>query len=485
MSDDGGKTKAQLLNEVRELKKRVDQLERMDSEHERSKAQLWESERKSRAWLEYSPVCTKIVDLDFNLQYMSSAGIQELRIDDITAFYGKPYPFDFYPKSFRDEMTSNLERVKETGEITTQEAFVLDVEGREVWFHSTLVPVNDDHGQIDYIIVVSLDITERKRAENEHLDSERHARAKKRESLAILSGGIAHDFNNILMSILGNADLALDELSHHAPARENIKAIAQASSRAADLAKQMLAYSGKGRFVIEQINLDNFVEEMSHLLEVSLSKKTVLKYNFADKLPSFDGDPTQIREIVMNLVTNASEAIGDKTGIITASTGALECDRTYLDEADEVVHIGVNDPLPEGVYTFLEVADTGCGMDAETIEKIFDPFFTTKFTGRGLGMSAVLGIIRGHNGAMNIHSELNEGTTIRVLFPANEVTANVRSHRENEAVMENWRGNGVALIADDEEAFQKFVVGEVDYLLAAFSQEPLYLIAAVCEGGGL
>ena len=423
------------------------------TERKQVENQLWESERRSRAWLEHSPVYTKMVDLDFDLQYMSSAGVKGLRIDDISSYYGRPYPFDFYPKPFRDEMTGNLERVKETGEIATQEAAAVDVDGNEVWFHSTLVPVNDDDGQIDYIIVVSIDITERKRGEEQRLSLERQVQhAQKLESLGVLSGGIAHDFNNILMSILGNTDLALDALSPHSPARANLREIEKASRHAAGLAKEMLAYSGKGRFVIEQINLDEFVHEMAHLLEVSISKKAVLKFNFAKNLPTFDGDATQIRQIIMNLITNASEAIGDKSGVIALSTGAMECDRAYLEEADEVLRAGLDEPVSGGAFIYLEVADTGCGMDAETTEKIFDPFFTTKFTGRGLGMSAVQGIVHGHGGAIKIYSELGRGTTFKVLFPANELSDNGAATPEKiDAKAGDWRGSGTVLIADDEE----------------------------------
>jgi CheY-like chemotaxis protein len=257
------------------------------------------------------------------------------------------------------------------------------------------------------------------------------------------------------MVILGNADLALEELSPHAPARESIREIEKASKRAAELAKQMLAYSGKGRFVIEPIHLNEFVEEMSHLFEVSISKKAVLKFNFADSLPSFDGDATQIRQIIMNLLTNASEAIGDENGVIALSTGAMDCDRAYLDGVNETLRAGLDDPLPEGLYTYVEVADTGCGMDKETIEKIFDPFFTTKFTGRGLGMAAVLGIVRGHKGAIKIYSEVGKGTTFKVLFPADVAP------EEDQGLPQTQRGanedapvprlSGTVLIADDEE----------------------------------
>jgi len=296
-------------------------------------------------------------------------------------------------------------------------------------------------------------IAESKQAEEEKLALERQVRhAQKLESLGVLAGGIAHDFNNILMAILGNADLALDELSPMSPARGSIREIEKAAKRAAELVKQMLAYSGKGRFVVEPIDVGGLIEEISHLLEVSISKKSVLKHNLAENLPTFDGDVTQIRQVIMNLITNASEAIGDKSGVIALSTGAMDCDRAYLDDINEVVRASLDEPLPEGVYTYIEVADTGCGMDAQTIEKVFDPFFTTKFTGRGLGMSAVLGIVRGHRGALKIYSEVGKGTTFKILFPANELPDNgFAVGRKDQAEGKDWRGSGIVLIADDEE----------------------------------
>ena len=173
MLDSSTKSKTQLLDEVRKLQERVEELERTASEGQHAQTLLKESERRSRTWLEHSPVCTKILDLDFNLQYMSSAGAVSLRIDDVTSYYGKPFPFDFYPESFRERMTKILERARETGEISSHEDAVVDVEGNEVWFHSTLVPVRDDKGHVDYIIVVSSDITERKRAEEQRVVLER------------------------------------------------------------------------------------------------------------------------------------------------------------------------------------------------------------------------------------------------------------------------------------------------------------------------
>ena len=297
------------------------------------------------------------------------------------------------------------------------------------------------------------DITARKRAEEEKQALERQMQhAQKLESLGVLAGGIAHDFNNLLMAILGNADLALDELPSTSPVRSNIQEIERASKRAADLAKQMLAYSGKGRFVVEPIDAGQLMEEMAHLLAVSISKKTVLEFNFAENLPTFDGDMTQIRQVIMNLITNASEAMGNESGTIVLTTGAMECDRACLNEINEVLGAGLEKPLSEGVYVYFEVSDTGCGADAETVEKIFDPFFTTKFTGRGLGMSAVLGIVRGHRGGIKISSEVGWGTTFQVLFPANDQTAHsVAKRRAIGAEGEDWRGSGTVLVVDDEE----------------------------------
>ncbi|MBI5832757.1 MAG: PAS domain S-box protein [Armatimonadetes bacterium] len=362
-----------------------------------------------------------------------------------------------------------------------------------VWRHvkrdGTLIDVDIVRHAIDYdgrpaVLVLATDVTERLRAEEERRALERQLQhSQKLESLGVLAGGIAHDFNNLLMAILGNADLALDELSPMSPARDNIMEIERASRRAADLAKQMLAYSGKGRFVVEPIRLGELVEEMAHLLEVSISKKAVLKFNFAANVPTFDGDATQVRQIIMNLITNASEAIGDASGVIALSTGAMECDRAYLDAVNDTVLASLTDPLPEGIYAYVEVADTGCGMAPDVVERIFDPFFTTKFTGRGLGMSAVLGIVRGHKGAIKVYSEPGRGTTFKVLFPANELPEGAVGLRRGAAGEGRaWRGSGTVLIVDDEEtvrAVGRRMLERMGFavLTAAHGREALELFA--------
>ncbi len=306
--------------------------------------------------------------------------------------------------------------------------------------HFDIVAYSPGPGQF---AVIATDISERVRSlEDKRKLEEQMFHAQKLESLGVLAGGIAHDFNNILMAIIGNADLALMRLPAEAPAVHNLRQIEQAAGKAADLARQMLAYSGRGRFVIEPLNLNRLVEEMLHMLQVSISKQAVLRVNYNQHLPMIEADATQLRQIVMNLVINASEAIGEKSGVIAISTGAMDCDRSYLQST------ALDEQLSEGLYVFIEVADTGCGMDQHTLSHLFDPFFSTKFTGRGLGMAAVLGIVRGHRGAIKVYSEPEKGTTFKVLLPA---TTRPETLYDTKAAATDWRGSGTVLLVDDEE----------------------------------
>ena len=355
---------------------------------------------------------------------------------------------DFYPAELADKYVADDVRIMAGGQ--TMELEEQNVaHGQTYTVHVVKTPVKDRDGKVVGILGIFWDITDRKRAEEERKAFEAQVQhAQKLESLGVLAGGIAHDFNNLLLAILGNADLALMDMAPEAPARQNVDEIKRASQRAAELSRQMLAYSGKGRFVVKALDLSAMVEEMAHMLKVSISKKAILKYNFNKNLPPIEADATQIRQVIMNLITNASEAIGDRSGVISISTGAMETDRAYLQETY------LDEGLPEGLYVTLEVADTGCGMSESIQARLFDPFFTTKFTGRGLGMAAVLGIIRGHRGAIRIRSEFGEGTTITVLFPA------IRSEESDPAdegqddkrrIEEAWKCSETVLLVDDEE----------------------------------
>ncbi len=288
---------------------------------------------------------------------------------------------------------------------------------------------------------------ERSQADAERINFERKLlETQKLESLGVLAGGIAHDFNNLLTGILGNASLASLELPDGSPIQDYLGQINQASLRAADLCKQMLAYSGRGRFVVQKLDINHLVEETTHLLQISISKQAVLRFNLGKGLPTIEADATQVRQVVMNLVINASEAIGEKSGVISLSTGLTRIDHAYLGGTIAAPEI------PEGEYVSLEISDNGTGMSPETQAKIFDPFFSTKFTGRGLGLAAVLGIMRGHKGALKVYSELGRGTTFKLLFPC--ATGPAETPATAAPARPLWRGRGVVLIADDEETIR-------------------------------
>ncbi|MFN7996080.1 MAG: PAS domain S-box protein [Bryobacteraceae bacterium] len=291
------------------------------------------------------------------------------------------------------------------------------------------------------IVVNYRDVTERKRLE------EQLRQAQKLESIGVLAGGVAHDFNNLLTGVLGNASLALDTLGADHPARQYIEDVRQATESAAHLTRQLLAYSGKGRFVLQPVGLSELAREISSLVRTSIPKNVQLRLDLAPDLPPVEGDPGQIQQLVMNLVINGAEAIGEKSpGSVLVKTSLQLADEEYVRTTFEAAEI------PPGSYVSLEVQDDGEGMDSDTQSKIFDPFFTTKFSGRGLGLSAVLGIVRGHKGAIKVSSSPGEGTLFKVLLPAVSRPAAVPLHPE---LNEDLRGTGTILVVDDEEIVRR------------------------------
>lgn len=304
------------------------------------------------------------------------------------------------------------------------------------------------YAQRPAFVAIILDTTERDQLETDKQRiREQILHSQKLESLGILAGGIAHDFNNLLVAILGNADLALNSATKHQASLDHLSDIVDATQKAAGLCNQLLAYSGKGRFVVRPVNLSTIVQEMWQLLKVSVSKNVTLNHEAVPNLLAIEADETQIQQILMNLITNASEAIGDKNGIVTITTGAMDCDSAYLRDTF------VDETLPPGRYVFLEVTDTGTGINEHTRAQIFDPFFTSKFKGRGLGLAAVLGIVRGHRGAIRVYSELNKGSSFKLLFPVTDQPA--EEIPKTETATATWQGTGTALIVDDDELVQQ------------------------------
>ncbi|MFY9342011.1 MAG: MASE1 domain-containing protein [Planctomycetota bacterium] len=332
-------------------------------------------------------------------------------------------------------------------------------------------------------VSLSAEIAERKRADEERrrAEDERHAleralqEAQKLESLGVLAGGIAHDFNNILTGVLGNADLAQRTLPPDSHGHALLAEVIHSTRRAAELCSQMLAYSGRGRRTIERFSLDELVDEVLQLLRASVSKKADLRISLGATLPAVEADRNQMRQVLMNLLLNASEALGDQPGRIQITTG--------VENVSEARRLALR-PAPlarSGDHVFLEVADTGVGMSPETLARIFEPFFTTKFAGRGMGLSAVLGIVRGHHGALDVESQPGRGSRFRLLLPC--VDGPVVARAPTGSVPRALRAQGSVLVIDDEPAVRSVCASALralgfEVLLAADGEEGLAIFRA-------
>ena len=364
---------------------------------------------------------------------------------------GARHIFETSPEAVRDDITPVFEKIPpedlaqlkhdilesaRTLQPHHHEFRIRRANGTIAWLRGDSVPERDAAGNVVWHGFIS-DVTESRRLETKLVET------AKLESLGVLAGGIAHDFNNLLTGILGNASLARQELPPASLGQPMIDQIETAARRAADLCKQMLAYSGKGRFVVQRLDLNKLIEDTTHLLQISIAKTCVLRFNLASNLPAIRADATQLRQVIMNLVINGSEAIGSRSGVLALTTGVARVDAEYLKgfrpDASPV----------HGDYVFIEVSDNGCGMDTATLARMFDPFFTTKFTGRGLGLAAVLGIVRGHKGGLKVYSEPGKGTTFKLFFPVADGKAQDSATPFAEPAP--FKGSGTVLVVDDEE----------------------------------
>ena len=297
---------------------------------------------------------------------------------------------------------------------------------------------------------VARDITEIKRDAQERQKYEaRIQQLQKLESLEKLAGGLAHDLNNILTGIMSYAGLAMIRLPQDSPARDDIHRIISAARNASNLGKQMLAFSGKGRFFGRPIRLSDLVQQTSQLIDGAVSRNTEVRFELEKDLPVIDGDSSQVSQAILNLVTNGSEAISSENGTVTIKTGIMNCDREFLSGGYTAMN------LPEGNYTFIEVTDTGSGMPPEVQARIFDPFFSTRFSGRGLGLSTVMGIMRGHRGAIKVVSELGKGTSIRLAFPCSSALEAGFASVSNDLSIPGREGEqGKILVIEDDEGIR-------------------------------
>ena len=352
------------------------------------------------------------------------------------------------------------------------EVWHLRKDGRRVCLSVSGAPILGEDGELRGMRAVVHEVTERKAFEV------KMQQAQKLESLGILAGGIAHDFNNLLAAVLGNAELALAELPPAAAARESVEQIEKAALHAAELTRQMLDYAGRSGVAAQPVAIREVIRDMAQLLCSSISKRHELAIDLPGVLPTVMADPAQVRQIVMNLVMNASEAIGEHAGVVTLRAAALD------PGTDVAGDFGIGD-LANGRHVCLEVSDTGEGIDRQILPQIFDPFFTTKFAGRGLGLAAVLGIVRRHGGALRVRSRRGEGTSFWVLLPASEGAGPNLAGPET-GPFRAWRGAGRLLLVDDEESVRSVTSRMLramgfEVLLAADGVEAL----ATLEAGGI
>ncbi len=402
---------------------------------------LRESEKRFELFMRYLPGLAFVKDADGKAVFMNSY-YERAYGWDVADCIGKS-DAELYPPELAKQFAESDKRVLENHRELRYVTRTLQKDGvRSMLTYKFPIPSQTNARPM--IGGISLDITEQERAEDERRKIEKQMQqAQKLESLGVLGGGIAHDFNNLLMGMLGHADLALTKMPTDSPARQNIEEVVSSAQRAADLANQLLAYSGEGKFVVETVNLSAVVKEMGNLLEVSISKKAALSFGLESEIPAIKCDTTQIRQVIMNLIVNASDALEDNPGEISIATGTVH--RTAEDFAD--TYLGSK--LADGQYVYVRVSDTGSGMDEETRARIFDPFFTTKFAGRGLGLAAVMGIVRGHGGAIALESMPGKGTAFTVYLPATDKY--VQELPREAAEGELWKGSGMVLVADDEE----------------------------------
>jgi PAS domain S-box-containing protein len=298
------------------------------------------------------------------------------------------------------------ERLRRGEAIQHFETVRLRKDRKPIHVSMTLSPIRDNRGAITGASGIVRDITERKAFE------EQLRQTAKLESIGVLAGGIAHDFNNLLAGIIGNASLIQEIVQPDSPLHPLIADVIAAGERAANLTRQLLAYSGQGKFLIKAIDLSEVIRRMQGLIHSSISRTVKLTLQLGRGLPLIIADEAQMQQLVMNLVINAAEAMGERTGEVTVETGVQDVDQSFKDVTLS------NDKIASGKYARLQVKDNGSGMDEQTIDKMFDPFFTTKFTGRGLGLSAVLGLVHGHKGLIGVDSKPGRGSTFTILIPA-------------------------------------------------------------------
>lgn len=397
-----------------------------------------EALRQSELWtkqvFENIPECIFVLDvtLDGRFKFAALNPAEEKAVGFTIAEVSGKFIEDVLSEEVSKKVTANYRRCLEVGSLISYED-ELNLEVGRRYFHTNLIPLRNSEGRIHRIAGCCTDLTEVKHTQQQALASQ------KLESIGVLANGIAHDFNNLLGGILALSELAMTDSPHTSPVQEQLRRIRTASVRGAEIVRQLMIYGGKDSPDFEPVDVSLLVNEMLHLLKVSISKHAILRIELQDNLPAVHASPAQIRQVVMNLITNASEAIGERQGVIHVTSTLVE-----IRGGDG----GGGANLADGDYVQLEISDTGSGMTPEIQASIFDPFFTTKLAGRGLGLSVVRGIIRAHGGAINFRSSPGLGTTFQILLPCTELTPKASPMSAPAGTMQTRAGT--ILVVEDE-----------------------------------
>lgn len=386
-------------------------------------------------------------DLDGNILWVSAAAERQLGYSR-QSMIGTSIEALYYEEGGREKFLAALK--DSGGQLQHYEICLKHLDGSPFWAEVNSHYCYDDQGDLSGVEGNVRDINERKLAqqESEELTSQLQ-QAQKMESIGVLAGGIAHDFNNLLVSVMGNTELALLDAPEDGDHRYYLKQVYQASKKGADLVRQMLAYSGQGRFEMGVRNLNQLITEVSELLGTVVGKKVQLELGLEENLANVMGDKNQLTQMLMNLMTNAAEAMEGKPGTVRLRTGSLYMHR------DDFSQMYLKEELKEGKFIYVEACDSGCGMDRETQQRIFDPFFTTKESGSGLGLAALLGIVRGHGGALALHSEPGRGSCFKIYFPALDGEPVEEKELQTGQFESPALVHGTVLLVDDEEAVRE------------------------------
>jgi PAS domain S-box-containing protein len=464
----------ELLARVRtnlELTQLRSRIARQD-EIERTVAVVEQQRRLFDTALSNTPDFIYILDVEGRVTYANRA-LLALWGRQLHEAVGKNF-FDLeHPEALATKLHSQVQQVIVTRQPLSDQTPFASRGGEMRHYEYIFAPVLAADGSVEAVAGSTRDITQRIKAEAEERYRQEQLRESARlESLGVLAGGVAHDFNNLLVGVIGNASLAQDALPPDHAASELIEEVLNAGEQAAHLTRQMLAYSGRGKFVVEPLNLSVLISEMVGLVRPSVPKKISLTLELAENLPAVEVDRGQIQQVLMNLVLNSADAIGSNEGTITVTTGTQHVDAKYKSLRPETA------ALPAGTYVSIEVRDTGCGMNEATRAKIFEPFFSTKFVGRGLGLAAVAGIVRGHNGVITVSSALDLGSCFTVLFPAAPSGA---VPFPTVAVRNEPTGSGTVLLVDDERTVREMAKKALEHygyavLIAESGGEAVHLL---------